>query len=141
MIVRVFPHAFHALLHSTHPSIAWFSGDEEEVGGAIHPPNLGTKHTTMLVVNHSCSLASFLGVFGRFGSLAWLERSSVCWTPRLVHPTLDAQAGASNVGHGSSQRPTPSHAMFSFAFVLMSSMLCYCFFFVSLCCMPPLHIF
>ena len=32
--------------------------EEEEVGGAIHPPIFGTEHMDMLVVTHSSFLAS-----------------------------------------------------------------------------------
>ena len=60
------------------------------MGGAIHPPNLGTKHTTMLVVNHTCLLASYFEVLDRFGHDSWPGGSSVCWMPKLVRPTLDA---------------------------------------------------
>ena len=87
----MFLDAFHAFLHSTHPSSPWLSGrEEEEVGGAIHPPNLGTKHTTMLVVNYPCLLASLFGVLDKFSRRSWPGGSSVCWMPRLVRPTLDA---------------------------------------------------
>ena len=60
------------------------------MGGAIHLPNFGTKHTTMLVVNHTCLLASLFEVLNRFGHCSWLEGSSLCWMPKLVRPTLDA---------------------------------------------------
>ena len=128
MLARVFLHAFHALLHSTHPSIARFSGDEEEeVGGAIHQPILGTKHTIMLVVNHTCLLASYFRVLDRFGRHSWPERSSVCWMHQLVRPTLDAAVA-------SVQHPAlPSLPCFA----LRSTMLCYCWF----VCKSMLHVF
>ena len=89
------------------------------MGGAIHSPIHGTKHTTMLVVIHPCLLASLFEVFNRFGSLASLKRSSVCWTWH---------------------RPA-SNTLLSFALVLMLSMLCFCLFFYESMLHASIHVF
>ena len=86
----MFLDAFHAFLHSTYPSSPWLSGcEEEEVGGAIHPPISDTKHTIMLVIGHTCLLESLFEALDRFGRCSWPEGSSLYWTPKMVRPTLD----------------------------------------------------
>ena len=67
-----------------------------------------------------------------FGSI-WLR-----FVAKRMFSVLDAQSGASNVGRGSSQRPTPYFVCLCPCF----AMLCYCqFLFVNPCCMPSLCVF
>ena len=64
--------------------------EEEEVGGAFHPPIFDVEHTTMLVIVPSYFLASWIRIFGHLGHCPWPGASSACWTHNLMRPTLDA---------------------------------------------------